>query len=83
MGQTDIRRLLIVGAPLGSMLRMRLPGNKWLEEKHKTKRKRRSWRKLHRKRCPFGTYALKFQGSRASMSLCLWPLTMAVRMPEM
>jgi hypothetical protein len=29
------------------MLRMRLPGKKWLEEKHKTKRKRRSWRKLH------------------------------------
>jgi len=26
---------------------MRLPGKKWLEEKHKTKRKRRSWRKLH------------------------------------
>lgn len=26
---------------------MRLPGNKWLEQKHKTKRKRRSWRKLH------------------------------------
>ena len=26
LGQTDIRRLLIVGAPLGSMLRMRLPG---------------------------------------------------------
>ena len=26
---------------------MRLPGNKWLEEKHKTKAKRRSWRKLH------------------------------------
>jgi len=26
MGQTDILRLLIVGAPLGSMLRMRLPG---------------------------------------------------------
>ncbi|MEP3298105.1 MAG: transposase, partial [Pseudoruegeria sp.] len=23
------------------------PGKKWLEEKHKTKRKRRSWRKLH------------------------------------
>ena len=29
------------------MLRMRLPGDKWLEEKHKAKRKRRSWRKLH------------------------------------
>jgi hypothetical protein len=29
------------------MLRMRLSGNKWLEQKHKTKRKRRSWRKLH------------------------------------
>ena len=27
----------------GSMLRMRLPGKKWLEEK----RKQRSWRKLH------------------------------------
>jgi hypothetical protein len=26
---------------------MRLSGNKWLEQKHKTKRKRRSWRKLH------------------------------------
>lgn len=26
---------------------MRLPGKKWLEEKHKTRRKRRSWRKLH------------------------------------
>lgn len=29
------------------MLRMRLPGNKWLEEKHKNKVKRKSWRKLH------------------------------------
>ena len=29
------------------MLRMRLPGKKWLEEKYKIKRKRRSWRKLH------------------------------------
>jgi hypothetical protein len=29
------------------MLCMRLPGKKWLEQKHKTKRKRRSWRKLH------------------------------------
>jgi hypothetical protein len=29
------------------MLRMRLSGNKWLEQKYKTKRKRRSWRKLH------------------------------------
>ena len=29
------------------MLRLRLPGEKWLEEKHKTKRKRRAWRKLH------------------------------------
>jgi hypothetical protein len=29
------------------MLRMRLPGKKWLEEEGKTKRKRRSWRKLH------------------------------------
>jgi len=29
------------------MLRMRLLGNNWLEEKHKTKRKRRSWRKLY------------------------------------
>jgi len=26
---------------------MRLPGKKWLEQKHNTKRKRRSWRKLH------------------------------------
>ena len=26
---------------------MRLPGKKWLEEKHKTKRKQCSWRKLH------------------------------------
>jgi len=26
---------------------MRLLGNNWLEEKHKTKRKRRSWRKLY------------------------------------
>jgi hypothetical protein len=31
----------------GSMLRTRLPGKKWLEEKHKIKRKQRSWRKLH------------------------------------
>lgn len=29
------------------MLHLRLLGNKWLEQKHKTKRKRRSWRKLH------------------------------------
>ena len=29
------------------MLCMRLPGKKWLEEKHKTRRKRRSWRNLH------------------------------------
>jgi len=29
------------------MLCMRLPGEKWCEQKHKTKRKRRSWRKLH------------------------------------
>jgi hypothetical protein len=29
------------------MLCMRLPGKKWLEQKHNTKRKRRSWRKLH------------------------------------
>ena len=29
------------------MLCMRLSGNKWLEQKHKTKRKRRFWRKLH------------------------------------
>ncbi len=29
------------------MLRMHLPGNKWLEEKHKTKGNRRAWRKLH------------------------------------
>jgi hypothetical protein len=29
------------------MLCMRLPGKKWLDEKHKNKRKRRSWRKLH------------------------------------
>ncbi len=29
------------------MLRMRLPGKKWLQNKHKTKAKRKSWRKLH------------------------------------
>ena len=29
------------------MLCMRLSGNEWLEQKHKTQRKRRSWRKLH------------------------------------
>jgi hypothetical protein len=29
------------------MLCLRLPGKKWLEEKHKTKAKRKSWRKLH------------------------------------
>ena len=29
------------------MLCMRLPGKKWLEEKHKNKAKRKSWRKLH------------------------------------
>tara|TARA_B110000908_G_scaffold172515_1_gene240454 strand:+ start:6665 stop:7189 length:525 start_codon:yes stop_codon:yes gene_type:complete len=35
------------GAPLGSMLHVRLLGKKWLEEKHKTKAKRKIWRKLH------------------------------------
>ena len=29
------------------MLCTRLPGKKWLEEKHKNKAKRKSWRKLH------------------------------------
>ena len=29
------------------MLRMHLPGKKWLQNKHKTKATRRSWRKLH------------------------------------
>jgi hypothetical protein len=29
------------------MLCKRLPGKKWLEEKHKNKAKRKSWRKLH------------------------------------
>ena len=33
--------------PLDSMLRMRLPGKKWPEEKHNTKGKRRAWCKLH------------------------------------
>ena len=33
--------------PSQALLHNTLPGNKWLEEKHKTKAKRRSWRKLH------------------------------------